>query len=128
MTQRKQQSALQPWKYTATARSFHWILAGLLPAMAALGWYMMSIEKEPNSGWYFDLHKSIGITVFSLVALRLAWRLSLRPQRLPVSVPGWEQKLSSLIQWLLYACMTVIPARESLQKVSEVAVKDVQYP
>ena len=55
-------SGAAPWTYTTTARALHWGLALLLGGMVALGWYMMSIEKQPNSGWYFELHKSMNDT------------------------------------------------------------------
>ena len=79
------------WTYGKPAIFLHWLLAVLLSAMAALGWYMLSIEDQPGSGWYFDLHKSVGITVLVLVGLRLLWRLRHTPQRLPSSVPVWQR-------------------------------------
>lgn len=98
------------WTYTKPAIALHWILAVLLVGMVALGWYMMAIEEQPGSGWYFNLHKSVGITVFVLVLLRVTWRLTHRPERLPPSVPGWQRRLSSWTQGLLYACMILMPA------------------
>jgi len=62
------------WRYSRTAVALHWGLALLIAFIAALGWYMMSIEDEPGSGWYFNLHKSLGIVMASLVAVRIGWR------------------------------------------------------
>ena len=39
--------------FTATARGLHWLMSVLIVGMLALGWYMMSIEDEPGSDWYF---------------------------------------------------------------------------
>lgn len=97
------------WTYTPTARMLHWGLALLLGGMVALGWYMMSIEKAPNSGWYFALHKSIGITIFGLVLLRMLWRVTHRPHDLPSSLPVWQRTLAGLTQSLLYVVMVVMP-------------------
>ena len=97
------------WTYGKPAIFLHWLLAVLLSAMAALGWYMLSIEDQPGSGWYFDLHKSVGITVLVLVGLRLLWRLRHTPQRLPSSVPVWQARLSQSTQRLLYLCMFALP-------------------
>lgn len=97
------------WRYRGTAIVLHWGLALVLTAMAALGWYMMSIEDEPGSGWYFDLHKSIGLVVALLVAARIAWRLTHRPQPLPATVPRWQVRLAQATQALLYALMVLMP-------------------
>jgi len=98
-----------PWRYSPTAIALHWTLALLLTAMVALGWYMMSIEREPGSGWYFDLHKSIGVLALLLVVARLIWRVQNPPQPLPASMPRWQIVLSRGIHVLLYLLMLLIP-------------------
>lgn len=97
------------WTYAKPAIALHWLLAVLLSAMVALGWYMMSIEDDVGSDWYFNLHKSVGITIFLLVLLRIVWRLTHRPQPLPSSVPRWQVTLSTATQRLLYVCMVLMP-------------------
>jgi cytochrome b561 len=96
-------------RYDLVAVSFHWVLAVLIPGMIALGWYMMSIEKQPGSPWYFNLHKSIGLVIIALVLLRLLWRLTHKPPTLPSTVPGWQATAARWVQWLLYAAMIVMP-------------------
>jgi cytochrome b561 len=44
-----------------------------------------------------------------LVALRILWRATHRPDPLPPDVPAWQVRLSGLTQWLLYACIVVMP-------------------
>ncbi|MDB5764291.1 MAG: putative cytochrome [Herminiimonas sp.] len=97
------------WHYGGPAIFLHWVLAVLIAGLVGLGWYMMSIEREPNSGWYFDLHKSFGLLVFALVVLRVLWRLNHKPAELPASLPKWQVKVSSITHWLLYACMILMP-------------------
>lgn len=97
------------WRYGDTAVTLHWVIALLLPAMAALGWYMMSSEEQTGSSWYFELHQSIGIVVALLVAARIAWRLTHRPQLLPPTVPMWQVRLSRVTQALLYGLMVLMP-------------------
>ena len=98
-----------PWRYSAVARALHWILALLIVFTAALGWRMLFIEKEPGAEQWFDLHRSIGLTIFTLVALRLVWRLTHRPEPLPDDMPAWQVKLAGVTHWLLYVLMVVIP-------------------
>lgn len=108
-TSLKSNYASPQWTYDPLAILLHWVLAILIVGMVALGWYMMSIEKQPDSGWYFALHKSVGLIVATLVALRLIWRVSHSPAPLPNIVPRWQRKLSAITQALLYVCMVILP-------------------
>jgi cytochrome b561 len=98
-----------PWRYDLAAVGLHWLLALLLTFIAALGWYMMSVEDEPGSGRYFELHKSLGLVIAALVAARILWRLTHRPAALPASVPAWQARLSAVTVGLLYALMVLLP-------------------
>lgn len=97
------------WRYSRTAVALHWGLALLIAFIAALGWYMMSIEDEPGSGWYFNLHKSLGIVMASLVVVRIGWRSLNRPEPLSTEIPKWQRQLSQATQWLLYLLMVLVP-------------------
>ena len=67
--------------YTRTAIALHWLLALMIPAQIGLGWYMLSVEKEPGSETLFALHISIGLTIALLLALRVVWRAANRPMQ-----------------------------------------------
>lgn len=96
--------------YAPLAVLLHWTLAVLIIGMIGLGWYMMEIEDDPGSAWFFNLHKSIGLVIAALVLLRLVWRLGHPPAPLPVSVPAWQAAASKAGHWLLYAAMIAMPA------------------
>ena len=98
-----------PWRYSTPAVVLHWLLALLIAFMAGLGWWMMTVEHEPGGRRWFDLHQSVGLVVFTLVLLRVVWRLLHRPEHLPQDVPQWQVWLSGLTQFLLYALMLVLP-------------------
>ncbi len=98
-----------PWRYDVVARVMHWILALLIVCTTALGWRMVFIEKEPGAAEWFDLHRSIGLTIATLVALRLVWRLVHRPEPLPDDVPRWQVRLAAITHGLLYLLIVVIP-------------------
>lgn len=97
------------WRYSRTAVVLHWTVALLLAATSGLGWYMMSIEDEPGSAWYFDLHKSVGVVIALLIASRVGWRLANRPEPLPAGVPMWQAKAAEGTQALLYVLMVLMP-------------------
>lgn len=102
-------TASKPLRYTPTAVVLHWLLAILLIGMFGVGWYMVSIEDEPGTGWFFSLHKSVGIVILALVVWRAIWRLGHPPVPLPVSVPAWQETASRVSHRLLYAAMIAMP-------------------
>lgn len=96
-------------RYDMLARLLHWTIAVLLIGLVSIGWYMMSIEDQPNSGAYFTLHKSFGLIAAVLILMRLLWRLAHKPAPLPSSVPRWQGMISRFNHFLLYICMIVMP-------------------
>lgn len=58
----------------SVAKAFHWTIVLLILAQGVLGLTMVDLPKRPATIVYYDVHKSIGLTVLALVALRLAWR------------------------------------------------------
>lgn len=77
--------------YTRTAILLHWLIALLVIAQFAWGWWMQTIPKQPVGPRVdaFNLHKSVGLTILALMVVRIAWRLGHRPPPLP-PMPGWQ--------------------------------------
>jgi len=95
--------------YTRTAIALHWLLAAAFIGQIALGWWMLDIPKNPpglRAGW-FNLHKSIGLTIAAFVLLRIVWRL--RHRVAPAELPGWQQRAARATHALLYLLMVVMP-------------------
>lgn len=127
--------------YTKTAIILHWLIALGIFCMFALGWYMSELPKEapkqmaydlfdlgiytwqlsaevsPRS-FYFNLHKSIGITLLALIAIRIFWRITHKPPAMLTSYKAWERKLSTGAHHLLYMLMFVIPVSGLITAVS----------
>lgn len=96
-------------KYSGPAIFFHWAIAILIPVMVGLGWYMLSIEKQPGSPWYFNLHKSLGLTVALLVVLRLGWRMMRAPAPLPETLARWQTTAAKFTHAALYLLLVLMP-------------------
>jgi cytochrome b561 len=97
-------------RYTRTAVVLHWIVALLMIVNVVLALTAGSLPEE--STWIrplVDTHKSIGITVLGLAALRLLWRFAHTPPALPTSYALWERRLSRGAHWLLYTLMFLLP-------------------
>ncbi len=119
-------------RYTKTAIVLHGLIALGIFAMFALGWYMSELPKEaPKQAafdlfdlgiytldlakeasprtFYFNLHKSVGVTLLALIAFRLLWRITHRPPAMLTSYKAWERKLATGTHHLLYLLMVVVP-------------------
>lgn len=98
-------------RYDRVAIALHWLIALGVLAQITLGWWMIEIPKQPVGVrvYWFNLHKSIGLTLGALIALRIAWRLSHPPPPLPDSVPRWQARAARVSHSLLYVCMIVMP-------------------
>lgn len=96
-------------KYTRVAMLLHWTTVLLVAALFALGWFMVELPKGPARGYYFAMHKSLGLCAFVLVWLRVAWRLGHRPPPLPDSVPRWQAHLARGVHATFYVLLVMQP-------------------
>ena len=91
--------------------SLHWLIALLIVAGFYLGWIMTDIPGfTPTKLKYFSWHKWIGVTVFMLAVIRLAWRLTHRAPELPRGMPPLQKLAAEVAHVILYVLMFVIPA------------------
>jgi cytochrome b561 len=97
-------------RYGRVAVLLHWLVAVALLGQLTLGWWMVGLPKSPpglRAGW-FNLHKSIGLTIAAVVLVRLAWRLTHRVAA-PSFLPPWQQRAARINHALLYVLMLLIP-------------------
>ncbi len=97
-------------RYDTIAMSLHWLTAVAVVGLFVIGWVMTDLE--PGSALKFSLyqwHKSVGITVLALTALRLGWRLVHAAPPLPESMPAREQRLALLAHLGLYGLLIGLP-------------------
>jgi cytochrome b561 len=97
-------------RYTRVAIALHWLIAALVVAQIAFGWYLQSVpRKTPDRTIYVNFHKSTGLTIGLLILVRLAWRLTHKAPPLPGSVPAWQRRAAGASHFALYACMLIMP-------------------
>lgn len=95
-------------RYSVTAILLHWLIAALILTNLIIGWRMAS-SRGLAQFELFQLHKSIGITVFLFSLARLGWRLAVPPPPYPASLSIPERRGATVTHWLFYAAMIVIP-------------------
>ena len=119
-------------QYTTVAKLLHWLIAIAIFGMFALGWYMSELPKEEPKqmafdlfDWgivtwqvaeeisvrtfYFNLHKSLGVTIFALILFRIFWRFTHKPPAILNTYKAWERKLANGAHHLLYLLMVALP-------------------
>jgi cytochrome b561 len=93
----------------APAKLLHWAMAALILAQVALGIMAVNWRLSPAKLQLFFWHKSTGVLVLALLALRLAWRLANHAPALPEGLPGWERAAARASHALLYLLMAALP-------------------
>lgn len=100
-------------RYGALAMGLHWLLALLIVAAFSVGLYMTSLPFSPMRLKLINWHKWAGITILTLSALRLLWRLSHSPPPLPARIlaamPGWQLVAHRGTHLLLYLLFFTVP-------------------
>lgn len=86
----------------------HWFIAVSILANLYIGWRMGHLSGLAQFD-AFQLHKSVGITVLVLSAIRLAWRLAHRAPPLPVGMNVFERFAANATHWFFYGMMIGMP-------------------
>jgi cytochrome b561 len=118
-------------RYNKVAIILHWLIGFMILGMLALGFWMSDLPKdakvqvldlfnlgfysinyaEPTSlrAFYFNLHKSIGLSVMALIFFRVFWRLTHVAPAFPDTMNALEKKLADVMHRLLYLLMLAVP-------------------
>ena len=97
-------------RYGKVSRMLHWTIAILIISLIPMGIFASMIPEDTEyRNAYYVVHKTIGVTVFLLVIVRLIWnRLSRRPS-LDSALTSREEKLAHRAHNTLYFMMLAIP-------------------
>ncbi len=95
-------------RYTRTAMALHWSAAVLVVAAFLVGLWMVPLAISPLKFRAYAYHKWMGITVFAIAFIHLAWRV-VHPAPPPVAMPEWQRRASEVVHVLLYALMFLSP-------------------
>lgn len=96
-------------RWGGISQLLHWMVAILILVMAYLGLTMGDLPNGPDKIKTYALHKSIGITILALVALRLLWRLYAGTPRPVPGSPRWQERIASLTHAAIYLLLFAIP-------------------
>lgn len=96
-------------RYSPIAIALHWVVAVLVLVTIPLGLYMVGLKLSPDKLRIYSYHKWIGVTVFLLMLLRVAWRVTHPAPALPSAMRPWERHLAGAVHALLYLLLLAIP-------------------
>ena len=95
--------------YTRPAIALHWLIFLMIACAFSLGLYMSDLPNSPEKFEYFIYHKWGGLTIFTLVIIRILWRATHPAPALPASIPTWQRIAAIATHALLYVLMIAIP-------------------
>lgn len=104
-----------PDRYGALAQLLHWLVALGVVVQFVLAYYMEDLPNGPFKFEMYNLHKSIGVTILALAAVRLIWRWLNPVPALPPGRPRWEHVASHASHAGLYALLFAQPVTGLLQ-------------
>lgn len=108
MTRSVGRSPTERWHWSL--KLLHWGMAILILTMIGLGWVMTKWRPSIQTAFFlYQVHKSIGVTIFTLVIVRIAMRLRYGALSLPTDMPVFERYLTHVVQTLLYGTMLAMP-------------------
>jgi cytochrome b561 len=90
--------------YGTVSKFFHWITAILIIAMVSFGWFMGDFSDDAKP-FIYNTHKLIGLTIFTLILLRIIWAyvITHKPTALPTTA-AWQKAAERFVHFLLYLC------------------------
>ena len=96
-----------PECYGIVAQTLHWLIAALVIVQFVLGVKTAGLPLSLERLILLARHKSLGLTLFALVILRLAWRIYSPPPPQPSQAP--LRTAAQLSHGLLYALLLAMP-------------------
>jgi cytochrome b561 len=95
-------------RYSTPAIVFHWLLALMIVVSFCIGVYMADLPFSPLQLKLYSWHKWAGISILTLSALRLLWRLFRHPPQDP-PMPPWQRQAARVTHWGMYLLFFAVP-------------------
>ncbi|MGQ0385297.1 MAG: cytochrome b [Gammaproteobacteria bacterium] len=97
-----------PERYGSVAQALHWVVVLLLIGQVTVGMIAHEMPDGFDKLVLLARHKSVGITILALAALRLAWRLIDRPPP-PPPMPRWQRLAARSTHAAFYVLLFAMP-------------------
>ncbi len=94
--------------YGRLAKWLHWITAVLMLVALPFGFVIQHV-KDSDKMVFYAIHESVGLTIFLVVLLRLAWRRISPPPPLDARLPRPLRVAATAVHHALYALLLIQP-------------------
>jgi cytochrome b561 len=95
--------------YPGSSKLLHWLVAVCVLATAPVAIAMGRVSPGPTQDTLYNLHKSLGVLILTLMILRLINRFVVGA---PIADPGiepWQKAVSSAVHTALYVLLLAMP-------------------
>jgi cytochrome b561 len=96
-------------RWGAVAKALHWLIAALIVVQLPLGLYATALPPDLEKLALLARHKSIGLTILALAAIRLAWRWGDCTPAMPDNLRLHERLLAHFSHATLYFLILAMP-------------------
>jgi cytochrome b561 len=91
--------------YGSVSQCFHWLIAVGIITMLALGFIASNTEQKKWAGQLFWVHKSLGLTLLTLMLMRLLWRLYNTAPDYGPHIKRWQVMAAKSLHWGFYVVL-----------------------
>lgn len=92
-------------KYGIIGQALHWLV--VLGIIAS--YFIAEAAENEEAGGLMELHRSVGITILTLAALRLLWRLVDRAPPWPAGMATHERLIARTVHAVFYLLLFALP-------------------
>lgn len=97
-------------RWGAVTQTLHWLVALAVLIQLGLGFLFAGLPSgDPLWGQLFPLHTTLGLSILTLMVLRLLWRLVNPVPTLPDTLKPWQKTLARANHWLFYILLIGMP-------------------
>lgn len=96
-------------QYGSVAKLLHWGVFALFVFMFVVAEIMMDMDKGADKWMLYGWHKSTGILLLIIIAIRIIWRISNVSPLLADNMSAKAKTMAHLAHFALYICMIGLP-------------------
>ncbi len=96
-------------RWGTVSQTLHWLVVVMIVAQVTLALIFKQMHRGPEAAALIGVHKSLGMTILVVAALRLAWRWANPVPDLPATLRTYERILARSTHAALYALLFAMP-------------------
>jgi cytochrome b561 len=100
---------LPPTAYPPLSKLLHWLVGISVIVQIPLGTLLVYADLGARQDAFYNFHKSLGVAIFILMALRLLNRVAIGAPAPDPTIVGWQRVVSSAVHGSLYGLLLIQP-------------------